>query len=107
MFVIAVYCPVTHLEEIKQAMFDAGAGRIGNYDCCSFEYKGVGQFRARSGANPFLGEVGQIERVEEVKVEMVCKEEFVCQVLLAMKNAHPYEEPAFHVLKNHSDQFEN
>ncbi|MFA5582919.1 MAG: NGG1p interacting factor NIF3 [Bacteriovoracaceae bacterium] len=107
MFVIAVYCPVTHLEKIKEAMFHAGAGKIGNYECCSFEYRGLGQFKATSGANPFLGEVGQIKKVEEVKVEMVCQEEFIGQVLLAMKEAHPYEEPAFHVLKNHSHQFQN
>lgn len=105
MYVIAVYCPVSHLEAIKSAMFNAGAGKIGDYDCCSFEFKGLGQFKGLDGANPFLGKVGEVERVEEVKVEMVCKEIFVRDVLLAMKAAHPYEEPAFHVIKDCSHQF--
>ncbi|MFA7612725.1 MAG: NGG1p interacting factor NIF3 [Candidatus Caldatribacteriota bacterium] len=105
MYIIAVYCPSTHLDKIKEEMFAAGGGQIGEYDCCSFEYKGIGQFRASSKANPFLGKAGEVERVEEIKLEMVCKKELVSRVLMAMKKAHPYEEPAYHVLKNYSDQF--
>lgn len=105
MYVIAVYCPTTHVESIKEAMFSAGGGKIGDYDCCSFEFKGLGQFRGLRGANPFIGQVGQVEQVDEVKVEMVCKEMFVRDVLKAMKAAHPYEEPAFHVIKDFSQEF--
>lgn len=107
MFVIAVYCPVAQAEDIKFAMFRAGAGRIGQYEACAFEYPGVGQFRPLDGAHPHVGQVGEIERVKEVKVEMVCKEECLGQVIAAMRRAHPYEEPAFHVLKNYSAQFES
>lgn len=107
MFVIAVYCPVAQVEDIKFAMFRAGAGRIGNYEACAFEYQGVGQFKALEGAQPKVGQVGEIERVKEVKIEMVCKEECLGRVIAALRQAHPYEEPAFHVLKNYSAQFES
>lgn len=107
MFVIAVYCPVAQVEDIKFAMFRAGAGKVGHYEACCFEYSGVGQFRATDGAQPFVGKVGEIEKVKEVKIEMVCEEEYLSQVISAMRSAHPYEEPAFHVLKNYSAQFES
>lgn len=107
MFIIAVYCPPQELEQIKQAMFAAGGGGIGQYDCCAFEYRGVGQFRPRSGANPWLGEIDVVERVDEIKLEMVCKEECITQVLIAMRATHPYQEPAFHVIKDYSRQFQD
>lgn len=105
MYIVAVYCPSTHVELIKQEMFKAGGGQIGEYDSCSFEYSGIGQFRASLKAQPFIGQAGKIEKVEEVKVEMVCKGDCVSRVISALKRAHPYEEPAYHVLKNYSDQF--
>lgn len=78
-------------------MFAAGAGTLGNYDKCSFEYKGIGQFRPLSGSSPFLGEEGKIERVEELKVEMICKKEFLTAAIKALKATHPYETPAYYV----------
>lgn len=97
MYKIAVFIPVSHLEAVKEAMFEAGAGRMGDYDKCAWQVKGIGQFRPLSGANPFIGEVGEVEQVEEYKVEMVCADEHIEAVVTAMKAAHPYETPAYDV----------
>lgn len=94
---ICFYVPESHLEQVKTAMFEAGAGKIGNYDCCCWQTKGEGQFRALDGSNPFLGEKNKIEKVEEYKVEMVCTDDVVTHVVTALKKAHPYEEPAYEV----------
>lgn len=96
---ISVYVPLKDADRVKQAMFDAGAGRIGNYDCCSFDIKGVGQFRPLAGSSPHIGEVGAIEKVEELKIEMVMEESVVQDVVRALKAAHPYETPAFYMIK--------
>lgn len=107
MFIIAVYCPEQQLAQIKAAMFAAGGGQLGHYDCCSFEYRGIGQFRALPGARPYVGRVEQLEQVREVKLEMVCSSDKVAQVIAALRKAHPYEEPAFHVLKDYSQEFQD
>ncbi len=95
---IAFFVPEEHKEAVKAAMFLAGAGGIGNYDQCSWEAEGIGQFRALDGADPFLGSVGEIERVKEFKVEMVCTDSVARSVVQALKQAHPYEEPAYDVI---------
>ena len=95
---IAFFVPEDHKEVVKVAMFSAGAGGIGNYDQCCWEVEGTGQFRALDGADPFLGGVGEIERVKEFKVEMVCPDNVVTSVIQALKQAHPYEEPAYEVI---------
>ena len=97
MYKLSVFIPETHLESVKAAMFEAGAGRIGNYDCCAWQCPGEGQFRALDKANPYLGEKGKVETVSEYKVEMVCSDELVRAAIQAMKSAHPYEEPAYDV----------
>lgn len=107
MFIVVVYCPLSHVELIKEAMFSAGGGQLGLYEKCSFEYEGFGQFKAMTGAEPFIGKVGEVERVKEIRVEMVCTEGRISQVLVALKASHPYQEPAYHILKNYSDQFEH
>lgn len=99
MYKIAFFVPESHLEVVKEAMFAAGAGRIGNYDKCSWQVRGTGQFRPLTGANPFVGQVDVVERVEEYKVEMVCDDEVIQAVVSAMKAAHPYETPAYEVWK--------
>lgn len=99
MYHIAFYVPVEHAEKVKEKMFEAGAGKLGNYDKCSFEYKGTGQFRPLPGSNPFIGTAEQVERVEEVKVEMICKKEFLKAAIDAMKASHPYETPAYYVIE--------
>ena len=97
---INVYIPESHLEHVKQAMFNAGAGRIGNYDSCCWQAKGVGQFRPLEGNNAFIGETGKVEQVDEFKVEMVCEEKKIYGVIEAMKQVHPYEEPAYDVYQS-------
>lgn len=99
MYKICVYVPVSHLEAVKQALFNAGAGRIGDYDRCCWQVVGQGQFRPLAGADPFIGPRGQIETVEEYKVELVCYDALVAVAIAALKRAHPYEEPAYQVWK--------
>lgn len=99
MYRINVYIPESHLEDVKQAMFDAGAGRIGDYDSCCWQTQGQGQFRPLAGNNAFIGETDKLEYVQEYKVEMVCSSARVRQVVKAMIKAHPYEEPAYDLYK--------
>ncbi len=95
LFRLEVYIPETHLEQVKQALFAAGAGKLGNYDCCAFQSRGIGQFRPLPGAQPFLGSCGTLEQVEEWKLELVLQEECLADVIAALKAAHPYEAPAY------------
>ena len=98
MYKICVYVPENSVETVKQALFDACAGRIGNYDSCCWQTKGVGQFRPLPGSNPAIGSLDVVEHVAEVKIELVCEDELVEAAVRAMKDAHPYEEPAYDVL---------
>ncbi len=95
MYKLTYHVPESHLEATKQAVFDAGGGRVGNYDQCCWQVLGEGQFRPLDGSQPHLGGVGTIERVPEYRVELVCADECVTQVLTALKAAHPYEEPSY------------
>lgn len=99
MYKLCIYVPESHLEQVKQALFSAGAGRIGDYDNCCWQVAGQGQFRPLAGADPFIGSQGKIETVEEYKVELVCDEKFITAAVAALKQAHPYEEPAYQVWK--------
>ncbi|TCK04915.1 YqfO family protein [Marinobacterium mangrovicola] len=95
MYKLCFFVPDSHLEPVKSALFAAGAGRIGDYDSCCWQTLGTGQFRPLAGANPHLGQVGQVERVEEWKVEMVLDDDLVQSTLMALRTAHPYEEVAY------------
>ena len=99
MYKLCYFVPETHVEQTKQALFDAGAGRIGDYDCCAWQCLGQGQFRPLEGSDPFLGKAGAIEAVYEYKVELVCADELIREALAALKRAHPYEEPAYEVYR--------
>lgn len=92
------YVPESHLDVVKQAVFDAGAGRIGNYEHCCWQVAGHGQFRPLEGATPSIGQLHQLETVVEYRVEMVCDKALISNVVNALKQAHPYEEPAYDVL---------
>ncbi len=92
---IEFYVPETHLEKVKSAVFSAGAGRIGNYDCCSWQTAGTGQFRPCKGSKPFIGKKDRIETVQEYKVELVCDSKHINRVVEALKKSHPYETPAY------------
>lgn len=96
---ISFYVPIKDAEKVKNAMFQAGAGRVGNYDYCSFETKGTGQFRPLSGSRPAIGAEGTLEMVEELKVDMVCEDNVVREVIAALKKSHPYETPAYYAIK--------
>jgi hypothetical protein len=98
MLKIIVFIPKKFSEKVKEEMFKAGAGKFKNYDCCSFESEGVGQFRPLKNARPFIGSIDRIKKVKEVKVEMICEEECLKEVISAMKKSHPYEEVAFDVI---------
>ena len=94
--------PESHLEQVKLAMFDAGAGRVGDYDACAWQTLGQGQYRPLAGSKPFLGTRDKIETVSEYKVELVCAEEFLSKVVEALKTSHPYEEVAYGVIRMES-----
>lgn len=94
---LCVFIPATHLESVKTAMFAAGAGKIGNYDSCSWQTLGQGQFRPLDNSQPFIGRTGHVEVVDEYKLELVVEDEHIKSVIAAMKLAHPYEEPAYDV----------
>ena len=96
---IEFYIPESHLKMVKDAMFKAGAGRVGAYDSCAWQTLGHGQFRAREGSDPFIGSKGSIETVSEYKVEMVCEEQVLSEVIFALKDSHPYEEVAYSVIR--------
>ena len=98
-FKIEFYVPPSHLESVKDALFDAGAGQVGDYDRCAWQTLGQGQFRPGETSNPFLGSTNQLETVEEYKVELVCDSKILPEVLIAFRKAHPYEEPAYAVIK--------
>jgi dinuclear metal center YbgI/SA1388 family protein len=95
---LVVFVPVPHAEKVRQALADAGAGRIGAYDSCSWSTEGEGAFRPLHGANPSIGEVGALERVAELRLETVMPRAIREQVLAAMREAHPYETPAYDVV---------
>jgi len=80
-------------------MFAAGAGRIGNYTSCSFRSPGTGTFFGEEGANPAIGQAGQLEKADEVRIETILPISRVEQVIAALKKSHPYEEPAFDLLQ--------
>lgn len=99
MYKLCFFVPETHAENLKTALFLAGAGRIGHYEHCSFETSGMGQFRAMKGANPFIGSIGDLEKVSEKKIEMVCEDHLIKEIITALKKNHPYETPAYDIIK--------
>ncbi|MHA6163915.1 NGG1p interacting factor NIF3 [Pseudomonas sichuanensis] len=94
---LAFFVPDSHVEVVKAAVFAAGGGRIGDYDHCAWQTLGQGQFRPLDGSQPYLGQAGQVEVVEEWKVELVVADGLIVQVVDALKRSHPYETPAFEV----------
>ena len=97
MYKICFYVPESHLEQVKNAMFASGAGKLGKYSCCAWQVLGEGQFMPLEGSHSFVGTEGVVEKVKEYKVEMVCVDEMIQAVVTAMKKAHPYEELAYQV----------
>lgn len=92
---LVFFVPETHKERVKKAVFEAGAGRFDGYDCCSWETLGNGQFRPLEGSQPFIGEQDQIEQVSEYRVEVICADQQLKPIIIALLQAHPYERPAY------------
>jgi hypothetical protein len=91
------FVPREALEATRGAVFAAGAGRIGEYERCSWYAAGTGTYLGSEGTSPALGEAGREQRVAELRVETVVPDELLAAVVAALKEAHPYEEPAYDV----------
>jgi hypothetical protein len=96
-FKVVVFTPVEYTQKVLVAMGDVGAGIIGDYFNCSFTSRGTGRFLPGENAKPFIGETGKLEEVEEDRIELLCTEDKIEQVIVAMKAVHPYEEVAYDV----------
>lgn len=92
---IVVFVPESHTDVVRKAMGDAGAGRIGNYDHCSFTIKGIGSWRPLEGAHPASGEVGKISTDVEDRIEAICPKDRLDEVLAAIRKVHPYDKVGF------------
>lgn len=99
MYKLTVFIPDEALELVKSALFDAGAGTIGDYDQCCWQVQGVGQFMPLAGSTPHIGAHDRLEEVDEWRVEMVVDETAIEAVITALKETHPYETPAYDVIK--------
>ncbi|HZJ92607.1 MAG TPA: NGG1p interacting factor NIF3 [Thiopseudomonas sp.] len=99
MYSLIFYVPNTHLETVKEAVFTAGAGTIGDYKHCCWQVLGQGQFQPLPGSQPFIGQHDQLEQVPEWRVELVVAASHIKSVVTALKAAHPYEEPAYAVYR--------
>jgi len=94
---LVVFVPAEALDAVRDALFGAGAGRIGDYERCSWYTEGTGTFVAGEGTSPTIGERGREERVPELRLETVFPAERQDEVIAALRSAHPYEEPAYDV----------
>lgn len=92
---LVCFIPKLHVQRVREAIFEAGAGSIGNYDACSFNVEGYGSFRPNSNAHPFVGELNKIHYEDEVRLEVILPNHLQTKVSNAMIKAHPYEDPAF------------
>lgn len=99
MHLLIVYVPEESLEKVKTAVFSSGGGKIGNYSHCSWQVKGYGQFKPAAGSSPFLGGIDKLEKVDEYRLELVCEDKDIKNTVRTMLKAHPYETPAYHVVK--------
>ncbi len=99
MYKLYYYVPVEAKEKTKQALFDMGVGKFENYENCSWETLGYGQFKPVANANPAIGELDKLEVLEEYKIEMICSDELIHQAVKTLKEVHPYEEVAYEVFK--------
>ena len=94
---LVVFVPREALDPVRDALFAAGAGRIGDYERCSWYTEGTGTFFGREGTEPSVGQAGREQRVAELRLETVFPEELQAEVVEALRRAHPYEEPAFDI----------
>jgi dinuclear metal center YbgI/SA1388 family protein len=102
---LVTFCPCDDADRVREAMFAAGAGNIGNYDSCSYNLEGYGTFRAGEGTDPYVGEQGKLHQETEVRIEVVFPKHISGRLIHALKDAHPYEEVAYDIypLNNEHD----
>ncbi|MCX6276293.1 MAG: Nif3-like dinuclear metal center hexameric protein, partial [Bacteroidetes bacterium] len=94
---LVTFCPVNDVEKVRSALFEAGGGKIGNYDEASFNISGTGTFRPLEGANPYIGEIGVQHRESEIRIETIFPNHLESQIVAAIRRAHPYEEVAYDI----------
>src|SRR3989344_7805736 len=94
---IVVFVPLTHANSVRKAIGDSGAGKIGNYNYCSFSSKGIGRFKPNEKAKPYIGKTNQLEEVEEERIEVICLKNKASEIVKAIKKVHPYEEVALDI----------
>ena len=99
MYKLTVFIPDAALEQVKSALFAAGAGTIGNYEQCCWQVQGIGQFMPLAESSPNIGVHDKLETVDEWRVEMVVATTYIKEVVEALKQAHPYETPAYDVIE--------
>jgi len=99
---LVTFCPLDHADQVRKALFMAGAGHIGKYDNCSYNLAGFGTFRAGEGADPYVGEQDELHREEEIRIEIIFPDYIASKLIRALKDVHPYEEVAYDIypLKN-------
>jgi len=96
---IQVFCPRAEADKIRLVIAEAGGGRMGNYSHCAFVSEGLGYFKPLKGSHPAIGAIGQIEEVEELKIEFICGRDKAKEIIAAIKKVHPYEEPAIDIFE--------
>jgi dinuclear metal center YbgI/SA1388 family protein len=94
---LVTFCPLQHADAVRSALFEAGAGQIGNYDQCSYNSEGFGTFRGGQDSDPFVGTKGEQHREPEIRMELIFPSHLQSSLLSALINAHPYEEPAYDI----------
>src|SRR5262249_27250144 len=92
---LVTFVPIKDVEKVSQALFKVGAGHIGNYHSCSFRTAGTGTFFGQEGTDPTVGQSGRLEKVDEIRLETILPITALPNVIKALRESHPYEEPAF------------
>ena len=95
---IETFVPINFADKVASAMFEAGAGSIGNYDSCSFVSEGKGSFKANENAHPYVGTIGEIHKENESKIEVICPKNKLYSVIASINHTHPYEEPVIDII---------
>ena len=95
---IFVTIPINSLDEVRNSLYESKAGIIGNYTCCTCTTNCIGTFKPNDKANPYIGEINNLEFVEEEKLEVICDVSLVKNVISKLREVHPYEEPAIDII---------
>ena len=96
---LVVTVPLTHSDIVREEIGRAGGGKIGNYSFCSFSSRGIGRFKPENGADPHIGSIGNLEQVEEERIDVTCSEEVLDSVVKSIQAVHPYDEVVLDIYK--------